>query len=181
MIGAIKIRERSIILRRGDKSHVNKTLKAAWLNAARYFHDSLRDKRFTVEHAKAAGYAPRKGSTMPVGSKQFWGSYLGRKLRKFGHMRPLEFSGRTRQAVRSYVSLSSTSKGSRAAYPGARVFNFRNPKSDPGMSMNLEFRRILPQEAEHMARAIDSTLDEFWNQKIEEEVTTLLDSAGMGY
>jgi hypothetical protein len=81
-------------------------------------------------------------------------------------MRPLEFSGKTRQAVRAYVSLSSTSKGGKAAYPGARVFNYRNKYSDPSMNLNLEFRRILPGEAEQLANVIDSKIEDLFNSRV---------------
>lgn len=172
MIGAITIRSRSIVMRRGEKSQLNNALKNSWLKAARYFHDRMRDKRFTVEHARAAGYAPRKGDGLT--GKAFWNSYQGRKQKRFGHQRPLEFTGKTRAAVRSYVSLSSTSKGSRASYPGARIFNFRNPKSDPRLNPALEFRYIIPSEAAELAKVIDADIDEFWNRKIDEEVWMLL-------
>ena len=172
MIGAIKIASSSIIMRRGEKSEVNKVLKESWLKAAKHFHAEMRDKRFTIEHARAAGYAPRKGDGKT--GKEFWRSYQGRKQKKYGHQRPLEFTGKTRAAVRAYVSLSSTSKGGKAAYPGARVFNYKNPKSDPAMNLALEFRRITPAEAIELAKIIDADVNEFWSRRIEEDVLMLL-------
>lgn len=187
MIGTIKIRDNTGLFTRKEQPMLRAALKEAWIDAARYFHDRMRDRRFSIEHAKAAGYAPRKGSDEPIGSKAFWRSYTGRKLKKYGHMRPLEFSGKTRAAMKSYVSLSSTSKGGKAAYPGARAFNYKNPNSDPSMNLNLEFRKILPGEADELAKIIDAKIDDLFNVRVagwggfSPEVTTLLESSGMGY
>jgi hypothetical protein len=88
-------------------------------------------------------------------------SYTGRKLKKFGHTRPLEFSGTARRLVRT-ASISSTSNGSRVRYPGARVFNYKNPFSNPSMNLNLEFRTILPEEGELLARDMETKIDSNW-------------------
>lgn len=183
MIAAIRIRDYSIFTTRGNAKAVNSALKAGWARAGRYFHDNLRDVRFTEEHARKAGYAPRSGSQFAIGSKEFWRSYLGRKLKKFGHMRPLEFSGQTRAAVRSYANISSTSKGGRVAYPGARAFNYRNPFSVPTMNLNLEFRGILQEETEPLADQVDrefETMVNAWHSGTSDvEVQDLLFSAGI--
>lgn len=164
MIGTITIKDfTAFASERKMKSAVNKALKQAWFDSARYFHDRFRDKRFTVEHARAAGYAPRKGEQSGLSAKAFFKSYTGIKFKRFGHKNPLEFSGETRKAVRSYVSLSSTSKGGKASYPGARVFNFKNRYSDPALNMNLEFRTILPNEAKEIASVIDAYMDTRWH------------------
>ncbi len=116
----------------------------------------MRDARFTEAHARAAGYAHRKGELLPRDTAAFRRSYTGRKLRMFGHTRPLEFSGETRNKVRA-ASINATNKMGRAAYPGASKFNFRHPKSK--IRMNEEFTRLLPHEVEQLGEYYDQQLD----------------------
>jgi hypothetical protein len=53
--------------------------------------------------------------------------------------------------------VGSKGGGCRVAYPGASKFNFR-PKGGT-INMADEFRRILPNEADAIARSYDSALD----------------------
>ena len=93
----IQIRERGPVPRNMRRVW-NVASKTSFLAAADFFDDNLRDRRFTEAHARAAGYKRRKGELQPRGSKSFRRSYAGRKLRDHGHQRPLEFSGKTRDA-----------------------------------------------------------------------------------
>lgn len=141
---------------RGMKRIFNNAKKEAWRDTAWRFHEEYRDKRFTPEHAAAAGYMKRKGELIPRGTKAFQRSYTGRKLRMWKHTNPLEFSGKTRRAVK-WASVSSTSNGGKAAYSGARVFNFLPPRSK--IRMGEEFRRITQQEAIELGQYFDERLD----------------------
>jgi hypothetical protein len=141
---------------RGMKRAFNAASKAAWHDTAVEFHRNYRDKRFTPAHAAEAGYMSRKGEQIPRGTKAFRQSYTGRKLRKFGHTNPLEYSGETRRKVRS-ASISSTSKGGKAAYAGASKFNFRHSRSK--IRMSEEFQRITAREAESLGQFYDQRLD----------------------
>lgn len=173
MIVAIKIKDYSILSKRHEKKALNQQLKAGWADAARYFHDKLRDRRFTQAHATKAGFAPRRKK------------YISKKYKKFGHTRPMEFTGTARRAVAGFVRITSTSKGSRAAYPGARVFNLKNPNSDPKMNLNVEFRTILPEEAELLADVIEARVEDLvyqWHTgNNDPEVIELLQSSGLAY
>lgn len=162
MIGVIRIAQYAALSYGGDKKEIRASLKTSWYNAGKFFHLNLRDKRFTKEHALKAGYTLRKGEASGTGTKDFFRSYIGRKLKRFGHTRPLEFTGETRAAVQAYASISSTSNGGRVAYPGAKKFNYRNPFSNPAMNLNLEFRKVLPDEADLIAKQIKSEIDENW-------------------
>lgn len=157
----IEIRQREPV-GRGLRKRFNAASKAAWHATATHFHATMRDDRFTESHARAAGYTARKGQNAPPGSKAYRHSYYGIKLRSpkmgggVGRAAPLVKSGTTRKAVRT-ASITSTSKGGRATYRGARVFNFRHPRSR--VRMNEEFRRLLQREAEELARVYDRELD----------------------
>jgi hypothetical protein len=161
MIGVIRITQYVALTRGGDKKEIRASLKTSWYNAGKFFHLNLRDKRFSKEHAMKAGYTLRKGEASGTGTKDFFRSYTGRKLKKFGHTRPLEFTGETRAAVRT-ASISSTSNGGKVAYSGAKKFNYRNPFSNPTMNLNLEFRKMLPEEADLIAKQINSEINENW-------------------
>ncbi|GAA5510052.1 hypothetical protein Rcae01_05558 [Novipirellula caenicola] len=162
---AIGIRDRGPI-GRGLKKAYNDASKKAWHATAVYFHEHLREKRFTPEHAKAAGYHARKGENLDPNSKAFRKSYYGRKLRsKFGGGRgvanPLIWTGATYRAMRS-ASVTSTSKRGRVAYRGASKFSFRHPRSR--IRMHDEFRRLLASEIQELARVYDTHLDREWDQ-----------------
>lgn len=161
MIGHVKIRERGTTPRKMLTVH-NKASKSAWAETGVRFHSDFRDLRFRVDHARRAGYLRRKGEGMAFGSKAWKRSYMGQKYRRFGHQRPLEFSGDTRRAVASMPTLTSTSSGVKVRYAGARAFNFKHPKSQ--INMAAEFRRIIPEEANSLARTYDNRLDKGLNQ-----------------
>jgi hypothetical protein len=160
MIGKILVKE--ITGPRHLGKFVSAKLKRSWFDGGLFFHTRLREERFTERHARLAGYAPRKGEEYHRGDKRFWQSYTGRKYKKFGHTRPLEFTGNTRKAI-SQATISSTSVGVRISYPGANKFNYKNPFSAPGMNLNLEFRSILPVEAEQIATVINRSNE--WAQR----------------
>lgn len=118
--------------------------KEAWFQVGVLFHAEMSDRRFTHAHASQAGYAKRSAK------------YTIRKLRRFGHTNPLEFSGRTRRMVRT-ANITSTGNGAAVRYPGARVFNFRNPKSQ--VNAVVEFTTVTQAEADVLARKFDQVLD----------------------
>ena len=156
MIGTIKIRERGPTPRSMRKVWTASS-RTAFADTGEHFHDHYRDRRFTHSHARAAGYKRRKGEGQPVGSKSRKRSYTGRKESRYGHSRPLEFSGKTRDKIETAYKVTSTSKKGRVAYRGARVFNFRPPKSQ--INMAEEFRRLLPEEEVQLGQHYDSRLD----------------------
>lgn len=144
VIASFNIRERGPTPRNLRKAF-NAASKQAWYETGVEFHQKFRDERFTQRHATLAGYTQRKRS------------YTMRKFKKYGHTRPLEFSGTTRRLVRS-ATISSTSKGNSVRYPGARVFNFKHPKSD--VNMVQEFTKVTQQEADQLAGFYDRQLDQ---------------------
>lgn len=155
---AIGLRDRGPI-GRGLKSSFNAASKTSWHRTTVHFHATMRENRFDPAHQQAAGFAQRKGQGLPKGSKAYNRSYTGRKEKRFGHTRALEFTGDTRRAIKS-ARISSTSKGGKASYSGASKFSFRHPRSR--IRMQDEFRRILPDEANELAQVYDGHLDTEW-------------------
>ena len=143
----IKIKERGAVPRKLRKVYTRGS-KVAWFEAGKHFHADMRDERFTEEHARKARYVKRSDK------------YTRYKEKKFGHRNPLEFSGQTRRLVRT-SRISSTSKGSKVRYPGARKFNFRNPNSP--IHMQKEFRRLTADEKRRLAKEYDEVLNREMN------------------
>jgi hypothetical protein len=143
MIATFDIRDRGATPA-GCAKRINVMKKVAWEDAAILFHSEMRDSRFSKAHARAAGYASRKHL------------YTMRKLKVKGHTNPLQWSGTTRRAVRA-ARISTTSNSARVAYAGARVLNFRNPKSQ--VKAAVEFSTITKSEADAIAQRYDTVLD----------------------
>lgn len=166
-IRVVGIRERQP-LAKGMKRAFNEQSKKAWEHTGEYFHDNLRDKRFTPEHAEEAGYYKRKGQGQPVGSKAFNRNYYGRKFyspnRGGGRnmANPLEDTGETRGLVRTNYRVEATRNKVEIRYPGARKLNFRNPRSR--IRMNEEFKRLTDRELTLLARIYDDELDRLLNE-----------------
>lgn len=150
----IRVRERGPVPRRLRKVYTEAS-KVSWVAAGTWWHVNRRDLRFSVSHGMKAGYEKRKGEQSGMSRRGFFASYTGRKLRRWGHRRPLEFSGETRRLVRT-ASITSTSNSTRVAYPGARKFNFRNPRST--IRMADEFRRLTSDEPKMIAAEYDKAL-----------------------
>ena len=146
----IEIRERGPVPRKMKVAH-NAAAKATWQETGLFFHATMSDDRFTQAHATLAGYQKRTKA------------YTARKFKKFGHTRPLEYSGTTRRLVRT-ANIAATSKGAQVRYPGARAFNFRNPKARQPINMAEEFRKIIPKEATELAAEFDRQYDQKINQ-----------------
>ena len=161
-IRVVGIRERQPMAK-GLRRAFGNASKAAWEVTGQHFHDEMRDKRFTAEHAREAGYYKRKGEAQPEGSKQFKRSYFGRKFyapnRGGGRNQanPLEDSGETRDLVRNNYNIHATRGRVEVRYPGARKLNFRNPRSR--IRMNEEFKRLTDSELTPLARIYDNELD----------------------
>lgn len=127
--------------------------KRAWAETAKKFHTDLRDKRFSEEHARTARYKKRTEK------------YLEAKQRKFGHTRPLEWSGETRRAVKT-ARITSTSSRGKAAYAGARKLNFRSGPNAPNMAK--EFRHLTSADKKYLAKDYDANL----NRELNADQTT---------
>ncbi|MEM9588514.1 MAG: hypothetical protein AAGA03_14615 [Planctomycetota bacterium] len=157
MLGStVKIHESGPVPRTLRKAHTRAS-KHAWRAVGRQFHQDLRPKRFTPEHAQRAGFTRRKGQVLPRGSKAFRNSYYGRKFLSKDHgggpnqADPLVYSGDSRDAMRT-ATVTVTSKGARVRYPRTNL-NWRPPKSQ--VNMNHEFSFVTPDEADDLGLTYD--------------------------
>jgi hypothetical protein len=125
------------------KSELNRVTRACLEQVANYWHRHFRAKHFTAAGAREYGYAKRRGEELGQGSKAFWHSYTGRKLRKYGHKRPLVLSG-VSEALTLMRDVRVTGKRARVVLH-APALNFRNPYSQ--INMREEMMRVSEAEA----------------------------------
>lgn len=154
MIGEIKIRERGAtpgILKR----ELQKLKKAAFEAAGVCWHQQIRPKHFTTAGAGEYGYAPRKGERGNVGSHGFQRTYTGRKLKAYGHTRPLVLTGES-EAMSRIRDVRATSKKARIVIRAPRL-NYRNPASQA--NPRAELTAVSQKDAAAMVKQFERELD----------------------
>jgi hypothetical protein len=149
VIGTITMVERGATPGLLAKAH-NEAAKEGWQETGRYWVANIRDKHFTQAGAREYGYTKRKGEGMVRGSKAYKRSYTGRKEARFGHTRPLEFSGKSRSLTRT-ARISGTAKGATVRM-NAPALNFKHPKSQ--IVMRDELTRISQPEARELSNVL---------------------------
>ena len=120
-----------------------------------YHHQKHIPKHFTAAGAEEYKYMARKGDKMPRGTKRFNRSYVGRKLKKYGHTRPLEFSGTSKRLTR-VRDVRVTSKRGRLILPPG--FNRKHPKSR--IRMRDEITAVPTSEEAVLTRLADRSVTE---------------------
>lgn len=171
-IKRITITERGPVPRRMAKYH-RAASKAGYQAAAEYHHRVHTPKRFTVAHGREANYRPRSGENLPYGSKAFWRSYYGRKLKgqtggsKIWYLRdviregtaaPLVWTGETRHRAR-VTTISVTANRANLRY-NVNALSYR-------VFPQEEFRRIIPRELAKLGQVFDDTYNKAFNDNNE--------------
>lgn len=133
------------------KRQTNPAKKQSFLASINYWFDHFRKKHFTVAGAKEYGYQPRDGEKAGTASKHFWRSYTGRKLKKFGHRRPLMWSGDSELRTRTR-KVSASSKWGRWTN-SARKLNFRPHPNAPNLPDELT--RVSSREIVKLAKVYE--------------------------
>lgn len=120
-------------------------LRAAMRTVGLMWHREYKPLKFRNSATRRYDLKPRmgeRGSPAP-----FRGSYTQKKLKKFGHTRPFEWSGKSRQSAmasnRVIAKATSSKQGRCEAIVVAPKFN-----RSVGQRINLreEFERVLPEE-----------------------------------
>lgn len=157
-IKRITITERGPVPRAMAKQH-RQASRQAYQAIAEKHHQENTAKRFTREHAVAAGYRPRGGEQYTFGSKAFWSSYTGRKLKAKGHILPLVYSGVTRDRARMATIVVTTNRG-QLKY-SVNALNYQPWTRE-------EFTRILPTEAAELGQHWDQIYNRLFNQDLDQ-------------
>lgn len=136
-------------------------LKEAWEETAKYWHQYILPKHFTRAAIGEYSYDPRTAAHEKL------------KARKYGHRRPLVFTGELeRQATRIRATSSTARGGKIKLHTPWYVSQFRKALNHP--DMGAELRAISQADAEALAKVID----EFMARRIKQENQTVNISAG---
>ncbi|MBE3123291.1 MAG: hypothetical protein IMZ55_00655 [Acidobacteria bacterium] len=146
------------LLASGDGAKISRDVReiiaAAMGDAVGFWHDTFREKHFTLAGAREYHYKPRAGQQGGLGQKAYRQSYWGRKKDK----RPLVASGTGEQMTRLKVIQQSGGRRNPWAKVILRapVFNLKNPKS--AIDMREELTTVSPPEMEQMTRVAEFSL-----------------------
>ena len=123
------------------------TGRAAMKNTATLWRLTVLRLHFGDAAGRRYGYAARRGERR--GGKPVPRTYTDRKLRQFGHTRPLEWTGKGKSMAtsnhRTVVNKTPTSLIHKATVViNAPVFNIRNAGS--GINLRAELTKVLKKE-----------------------------------
>jgi hypothetical protein len=146
-------------------------LAEAWKLEARYWQREMLPKHFTVAGAAEYGYQPRQGDPgyqghIPTyrkgpkaGQVRFWATYIGRKIGKFGHRRPLVWSGGLERAAQNIIDIRGTDRGGVAVlHVPQYTFNYRTDIPGIQPKKALELAVFSPRETEELRQYLDESL-----------------------
>lgn len=143
------------------KRELRKLQKLAYEQDGLWWHKMFRPKHFTKRGATEYGYAPRQGEAGSGWSKGFRRSYTGKKLRRYGHTRPLVLTGET-QSMTRVRDVRANSNGVRVVLRGANKLNWRYAGSE--INMREEMTRVSEREQVEIVRLHDRVLDRKLNE-----------------
>lgn len=125
-------------------------MREEWRRTGHYWHDRYREKHFTRQGGREYKYTRRKGELMR-GERRYGSTYTGRKEKRWGHTRPLVFTGFTRRLARQRV-VRPTRRGVKIPIraPG---LNRRHPKSR--VNMAREMRTVSRAEVVEITRNLE--------------------------
>lgn len=138
-----------------DRAAWRQILKEAWEQAGIFWHKSFRELHFEEGATKRYGYAPRQGEGDRTYRKGFWRSYTGKKLKKYGHTKPLVLSG-TSCGLTRLRSIQATANKVRVPLH-APALNFHRDPSP--VEMWKDATTITTDEGTQIARFMDRYLD----------------------
>lgn len=134
------------------RREINRQARETYRSMGERWHEKFLREHFLNSATRRYGYTLREGER--GGGKDFLRSYSGRKLRKYGHTRPLVKSGLSEKLAK-IRDVRATSKGARVVIH-ARQLNRRNPHSD--VNMREEVTAVIPSEERDLAAHGDRDL-----------------------
>lgn len=156
MMGAILIEYKGAVPSSISRSEFNREiLKPSWSMTGEYFHRKMLPLRFTKRGGKMLNYAPRRGEEAGGSFQDFRRSYTARKRRKFGHTKPLVYTGES-ESLAKIRDIRATSKGVRIVNH-ARGLNRKHPKSK--VVMRDEVRRLADHEGVELTRFLGGQVE----------------------
>ncbi len=145
------------------KRHLNEIKRDSFTYAGEEWHDQSAPQHFTNAGAQLYGYAKRQGEQAGTSGGKFWNSYTGRKKKKFGHTRPLVWSGQseTLARIRDVRATSTSKKTNCKIMCHAKALNFPAPGGG-GSMLQEEYGVVIAAERQKMGSTIDRRMDRYF-------------------
>lgn len=112
----------------------------------------FRAKHFTNAASSEYGYTPRQGEAGRPGRRGFAQSYTGRKLRIFGHTRPLVKTGESEQQTRSPRIEATATRAEAKCRVVMNAPGFNRRYAGSPIDMRKELTTVSQAEGEELAR-----------------------------
>ena len=140
---------RGVIQYRGSPDATKKELrdsaKAEFASLGSHWHANMMPGHFEKSAEGKYHYKPRNAS------------YIRRKARKYGHTRPLDYSGEMKRQATRMAKITSTSKGARVTMSGPRyLYMYRKDYKQPDKAAELTF--ITNEEVNLLAQILDKKI-----------------------
>ncbi len=138
------------------KRHLNDIKRDSFIAAGEEWHDDSSAGHFTNAGAQKYGYAKRQGEQAGTSGGRFWNSYTGQKKKKFGHTRPLRWSGDSEDLarIRDVRATSTRKKTNCKIMCHAKALNFPAPGGG-GSMLQMEYGVVIAAERQKMGGTID--------------------------
>ncbi len=133
------------------RRELNNVTREAARTMGQVWATRFREKHFTNAGAAEYGYTPRQGEPGRPHPRGFRQSYTGRKLAKFGHTRPLEFTGESRARTRSPRIVATATKGQATVQVIMNAPGFNRRYAGSPIDMRKELTTVSRGEAEKLA------------------------------
>lgn len=151
-----KVRKRGLAAGQPARRALNDAARETMLEAGELWHRDIRPKHFRNSATSEYGYAPRSGER--GSNRPFKGSYTEGKLRKYGHTRPMVYSGESEEDTERNVTFKATATGKQSRVKvrmNARKLNFKNPRSR--IDLRAELVRVSVRDREQVRGFVRST------------------------
>jgi hypothetical protein len=166
MLGIRFVKKGPVALKRNEWNAIKRDI---YEELGVHWHDEFRPKHFTNRGATEYGYTPRQGENMGKDTKGFFRTYTGRKLRKFGHTRPLVKTGVSEKLCK-IRDVRATRNGVRVVIH-ARTFNRTNPGTQ--INMREEITAFSDREDRELGRVGNDGIQRQLDQFKRTETTTI--------
>jgi hypothetical protein len=139
-------------------AYANSLMRSCWYNIGTMWVREFRPKHFTEAGAHEYGYAPRVGESGRMSRKAFDKTYTGYKLRHYGHVDPLKYSGKSETATKAATinAIATKDRSGVTIKMNAPALNFRR-KGSP-INMRREMTELSENEKGLMTAELKNML-----------------------
>lgn len=149
-----------------DPKYWREISQEAWLRAGEHWHRFILRKHFTRGAFAEYNYEPRQKDryyTDKTGRRRRRSGYETRKFKKFGHRRPLVYTGQLQQLVMRVRDVKATGEGARGGQAritlhGPRyLYQYRKDLTQPDKA--AELAAVSPADADHLNKVLTREMD----------------------